>query len=388
MERIEITEGVGLTALRTDKFVRTTLCYSFIMSSSRHIATGVNLISAVFNANIRSLYNSLERMNGAEVYSSVVKKGGYIILALYGECEPCFLDEVNKILSDTIFNLDINSVNTMQAIASCTDCCRLRLNDKRGFARERCIELLYKEDAFGVCGDGYEELFGEVDICGFYDYMLSKAEIEVFCIGDITDNGYSSVYDSLCVAPRAAVEKNRAIATTLRNKRVNDIEDVNRCSLCIAYSLRSGDYEAQLLANELLGGSAGSELFNSVREGDALCYYIAGRLYRYRPLIIVEAGIAAESCEKVVDSVDKAIGGFTADEEAVNTAKAMVCGSYVMLKDLPSGLADFYLSGQLLGDGRDIDEFIRSINAVDIDRVNAALKGCERELVYTLGGLQ
>src|SRR5699024_1037589 len=89
-------------------------------------------------------------------------------------------------------------------------------------------------------------------------------------------------------------------------------------------------YNGLLLASGILGGGPNSKLFLNVREKESLAYYIGSQIYKFKSLMIVDAGIDFKMFEKTIEIVRANLdemreGMFT--EEDIDISKKAISSS-------------------------------------------------------------
>ncbi|MDR1688258.1 MAG: insulinase family protein [Clostridiales bacterium] len=230
MELINISNGVKLHALQTQKFKTVTVCLLIRRKLTRAEATLNALLPGVlrrgcekFNT-LTKINRELEGMYGAVFDADVVKKGEEQIIqffmefvnagepeingtsagkipadkapkAEYSPAEPpqsaerralSFLAEIlqNPLTENGGFRADIVSSeaeNLKTAIEG-------RLNNKAEYAKLKCVEIMCENEAFGIYGDGYaEDLPGITPVKLFWHYkrVLKESPAEFIIIGNI-----------------------------------------------------------------------------------------------------------------------------------------------------------------------------------------------------------
>lgn len=386
MEITEYKDGIEIYKEVTDRFAASNICMVFILPINKKTATGINIMANLLieaSDKRADIYNSLAEMGGAEIGCSVVKKGSNIILQIYGRVLHKYIENMLEIMRTIIAEPTMSIEAIHRAKRMTEDNIRLSYNNKRAYAKARTIELMYDGRGAGVCGDGYINEIGDIDINGFYDYMLNNANIKLFSIGRECK---TEKLISFVKQENRAVKKYVREMPILNNERINEKDSVNQCRLCMGYTYNADDYEAGVIANELLGGNAGSQLFSNIREGQSLCYYVTAILYRFSPVMLIEAGIDPKCTEKAIEGIKKAVDSFEVDTKAMNKAIQSVISGYKLLYDSPSGIMDFYLGQSICGDSDNIDEFAKRFEKVDEQRIKAVIKSLKPVIYYSLGG--
>jgi predicted Zn-dependent peptidase len=257
-----------------------------------------------------------------------------------------------------------------------------KLNDKRGYASERLIELMCEGEPFGISGDGYIEDFGDVNgqsLYSAYRTLLAEGAVELYIVGNISrgeaesyvSNHFEAVNPHVReVADFVTKEKQPIRYHTIRN-------DIAQSVLTIGIRTNSQSYPKLAVANEILGGSATSRLFNKVREKLGMCYYIGSQLYRYKGIIAVQAGIEQKNAEAVIEEVSRELNTLankTADEKEIKKAKDSITARLVTAEDYPQRLIDLLLSFSVANEPYSVQRLIDDISGVESESIKEVLE--------------
>ena len=75
------------------------------------------------------------------------------------------------------------------------------------------------------------------------------------------------------------------------------------------------DWYTALVLKEILCGAGSSLLYDNVRQKNGLCYYIGGKIMRFRMAYVIDAGVAPGNEEKTVELIDESIKNFITEFE-------------------------------------------------------------------------
>ena len=206
----EIKKGIKLHVLNTDKF-KTNLVAVFLTTKlERETVTANALISAVLRRGTNNMKTQeeiskqLEELYGASFDCGIDKTGDNQVLKFYIESvNDAFLPQSNEnILKKSIENiLDIifnpliennafkkeyveqEKSNMKQRIAG-------RIDNKRRYALDRCIEEMYKGKPFGLYRFGYVEdidNINEVSLYERYKQLIDQCKIDIFVSGNVNE---------------------------------------------------------------------------------------------------------------------------------------------------------------------------------------------------------
>jgi predicted Zn-dependent peptidase len=401
VDTVQVWDGINLRTFETEKFGVNSLCVLFRNKLKRNEVTINALLASVLDCGTmkygsRKNFRAFLEENNIEYYADIVKKGEEQIIELYFEFMPSDRKSVFELIADIINQPFITDDVVERKKEVLKKTIHSRIDDKKIYAKERCIELMCEGEPFSLCGDGYEEDIDYItteDVKNRFKSMVNTAAVEIFSVG--TDSEYD-----IC---RAIVEylplKGRYVdmptaewqcgKKAVREER--EACDVVQTRLCVGIRTNipplGNEWYNAMVANELLGGSSNSLLFSRVREKEGLCYYISSTLYRYKALMVVQAGIKSENCEAVTDMIKKAFSeakkGFE-HEDTVEAAKA-VANRILMTADSASGIMDFYL-GQVISGDKPMSIEVVSKKTAAVTKSNEFLKSAFIDTVYVLEG--
>lgn len=341
---------------------------AFILKITRKNAVGSALLAEIFNNGSRAFKGPVEmntrlnNMDGAVFNAGCVKKGDNICLCVSLECLKSVPDHTAEgFIDDIIFKPQLNgeAFDTFvfkKAYEALKERILCRRDSKKSYAMDRCIEEMYGGDGFGIPEDGFiEDLEGYTaeELFRLYDRaILSGQHIEKGITGDVTQEN---------------------IPCTKGVKDIDEDMDTEQGRLCLGFTAEGAEYIPLLLLNEILGGNAGSRLFNTVRERENLCYYVNSTAFRLKSIITVQAGIEKEAKDKAAELIVKAVedikNNITAED--VKRAKESVRNILLSKQERLYGLMDNIID-RVIG-GEDLDEMLKQADTVSVkDTVKAA----------------
>ena len=275
-----------------------------------------------------------------------------------------------------------------------------RANNKRIYARLRCLEEMCREEPFGVHGDGYAEDLDALTAVGLfahYNEIINKAPVEIITVGDCSEAEAAfgaSLFDfpseRFVAAPTKPAAK-RLPPTKPKPKPIAEAAAVAQGKLCIglraAAPQKGQAYYALLVANAIFGGGGDSKLFAHLREKAQLCYYVHSIFYRFTSILLIESGIASSDFAKAEtlmaeqsDHMRK--GNITAQE--LDKAKRALSKHFRGLADTPSALSDFMLSQALADEALTPEEAAACVEAVTEEACKDAFANIFVDTIYRL----
>ncbi len=360
------TNIFGMAFINTvtrDNVIRSAILSEIFLNSSKLFKTPVEI------------NRRLNRMRGAVYNAGVCRKGDSLCLTVTLETLKSVTEnEARAFLDDIIFKplVDGDAFET-NIFNKAADTVRKRIlsykDDKKIYAAQRCLEEMFDHKGYGIPDDGYIEDIDKVDAEGLYRYygkLISSVNIDKGIVGEKPFERASVCSDIKDIAENMGAAQGR---------------------LCMGYCAEEADETALFVLNEIIGGNAGSKLFNEVREKENLCYYVNSSVHRFKNIIIVQAGIdkkARDKTEAIIESsIEELKKGIT--KEDIDKAKTAVKNIYLHKADDPYGRVDEMLDIALYGKNMAIDNRIQMLESVDMEDVLKALDSLELKTKYFLG---
>ena len=390
MYTINLTEGVDLHIVKTDKFNTITFCFLLRTPLKFSTATSNALIAkSILNGtsnfkNQHKLEIHLENIDTI-ISSEILKKGEEHIVELYVKTTKNYLEEAVKTLGDIVLNPLFNNIDSAKIALKNT--ILSQYNNKRVYALNKFIENMCKEEAYSINGDGYVEDIEKISPHKYYKELLLCSKIDIIALGNIDEVLFTNyIKKHIPLSPRKiTLTPCEYIYTPEKIKNINENIDITQAKLCIGFRANvdpiSNDWYKLVLANELFGGSANSAIFMEARESQSLCYYISSKLLRYKSIMVVEAGIDHKNKDKVVNIIKKAISNIS--EDNLEIAKTNIINSYKMAQDEPERIIDLVLGGLIAGQITSFEEAIENIKS--IKSTDNILQNCKLDTIYMLG---
>ena len=282
------------------------------------------------------------------------------------------------------------------------DLIRSRVNDKRSYAVQRCIEEMCCYEDFAV------SRFGSLEECESIHYkkltkhyreLVRTCPVEIFYCGRSASRAVcAALRDAFAGMPRGEI--NWDIGTDLRMNAVEDqvryVEermDVTQGKLVMGFRLGECMEEPNRAAlhvfNAVFGSGATSKLFLNVREKLSLCYYASSAIVLRKGLMLVSSGVAFENFEKARDEIfaqlDAVKKGEISDEE-MTWARRAVASDLRATLDSQGDLEGFWLSQALDGLDYGPAELAELVGEVTKEDVMAVANSLECDLIYFLRG--
>ena len=412
----EIKKGITLHVLNTDKF-KTNLVAIFLTTKlERETVTANALISAVLRRGTNTMKTQeeiskqLEELYGASFDCGIDKTGDNQVLKFYIETvNDAFLPQANEnILKksienilDLIFNplvennafkkeyVEQEKNNMKQRIEG-------RIDNKRRYALDRCIEEMYKGKPFGLYRFGYvEDLnnMNEVNLYERYKQLIKQCKIDIFVSGNVKGEVENIITENQNVKnleEREPSYNKESKKNTVKQGEKIEKMDVMQGKLVVGLDVNSQNEDEKynvMIYNTILGGSANSKIFQNVREKANLAYEAGSRYFKYKDNIFVSCGIEISNYEKALNLVKKQLedmknGDFT--EEEVENAKKAIISSIKTIDDEQDTSITYYFGQEMSGNQKSVEEYIERIGKVTKEDIIKVANKVETNTIYFL----
>ena len=419
--RTELLPGVFLTHLRTDKFKTACLSVNLLTQLNRETAAMNALIPAVLRRgttrwrDMEQLSRRMDELYGTAIEPVIRRIGEIHCLGFFASFpEPAYLPGGENLLGE-VCSLTAElllSPNTRGGLLlpqyvdsekeKLADLIRSRVNDKRSYALQRCIEEMCCYEDFAV------SRFGSLEECESIHYkkltkhyreLVRSCPVEIFYCGRSANRAVcAALRDAFGGMPRGEI--NWDIGTDLRMNAVEDhvryVEermDVSQGKLVMGFRLgecmEEPDRAELHVFNAVFGSGATSKLFLNVREKLSLCYYASSAIVLRKGLMLVSSGVAFENFEKARDEIfaqlEAVKKGEISDEE-MTWARRAVASDLRATMDSQGDLEGFWLSQALDGLDYGPRELAELVGEVTKEDVMAVANSLECDLIYFLRG--
>ncbi len=408
--------GVRFNFIKNNKF-KTSMIGVFFSTPMTAKNVSINaLIPAILRRGteklptMKEISKKLESLYGAKFDCGVSKKGENQIIRFYGEAvnkkytgtNQDTLGELADLINDVIFNpvLDNGKFKAdyvSQEKEQVKDIIESRKNDKVQYALERCYELMFEGEPFGLCEFGTTDRIDKItddELMNGYRDMLNDYQVDVVVSGDLTEEEYKNIISKFKFSPRKALEITEPKKVNVEKvKDYTEKFDINQGKLSLGYRVNidtnSDDYYKMLVYNGILGGGVQSKLFQNVREKNSLAYYAFSRYEKIKSVMGISCGIEIPNHQKALDTIleqveDMKNGKITA-EEYETTLKTLE-NSLNSMRDEQAQMLDFNYTQILLGTNKTLEEIIENVKKVQISDVVDVAKYVELDTIYFMTG--
>jgi len=355
-------------------------------------------------------YNTIRKINlktdelfGAVFDTSIIKKGEEQILHFFIDVieKKEFVEKAIEFLAEIIKNplvenegfkkefVDGEKENLKYEIYG-------RKNNKKEYARLRCVEIMCENEPFGIYGDGYVEDLEKIDeknLYKHYRYIIDNYALEFYYVGNISKDNFNEYigkyFDN--VSKDNIKFKENIVFSKKNINVVKESENLSQGKLCIGIRTdikpNSDEFYTLLVANEIFGGGANSKLFLKLREEKGLCYYINSFVYRFKTIISIQSGIKKEDFDNVIDLIKESIEEIQEGNFEKKDFDSAICGlikKYESILDYPSGIMDFCLAQNMLGDNRSLRDVTKKFENISMRDISEVMKKIYIDTIYFL----
>lgn len=399
----------NLHIVNTKKFKTITVDICFREKINKDEITLRNLLKEIMvNASYdypseRELIKATEELYDLKLLTSTYRIGIYNFLSM----KIRFLNEkytekgMNyasiKLLLDLIFKpkLDADFEKCKNKIEKSI----LSLNDNKvKYAISKLLEstkdMPYSYNFYGNIEDLNKITIEDIKKC--YENLLTNDIIDIFVVGEVNPEEIKNIFKENFKVKTFHKVDNKVIVKELTPRAKTNIireqDDINQIQLTILCSLNSiTEYERKyvsLVYSEMLGGSANSILFDTVREKNSYAYYVNSIIKPYDNNMIIYSGIHEDNEKEVIKLIKKCLKDITKgkfNDEIFQSSKNTIISSLKASLDNPIGIINNCLSNILVSSPT-IEEKIKIIEKITKEEVINFSKKITIHTIYILEG--
>lgn len=399
----------NLHIVNTKKFKTITVDICFREKINKDEITLRNLLKEIMvNASYdypseRELIKTTEELYDLKLLTSTYRIGNYNFLSM----KIRFLNEkytekgMNyasiKLLLDLIFKpkLDADFEKCKNKIEKSI----LSLNDNKvKYAISKLLEstkdMPYSYNFYGNIEDLNKITIEDIKKC--YENLLTNDIIDIFVVGEVNPEEIKNIFKENFKVKTFHKVDNKVIVKELTPRAKTNIireqDDINQIQLTILCSLNSiTEYERKyvsLVYSEMLGGSANSILFDTVREKKSYAYYVNSIIKPYDNNMIIYSGIHEDNEKEVIKLIKKCLKDITKgkfNDEIFLSSKNTIISSLKASLDNPIGIINNCLSNILVSSPT-IEEKIKIIEKITKEEVINFSKKITIHTIYILEG--
>lgn len=359
IKKQEIKQGIKLHTINTNKFKTNLVAVFLTVPITRENVTFNSVLSSVLRRGSKNMptqeqiSRELENMYGASFDCGISKTGDNHILKFYIETindrflpqngENMLKQSIEKLL-EIVFNpliengkfkeeyVEQEKNNVKRRIEG-------KIDNKAKYAMERCLEEMYKDEAYGLYTYGYVEdleQIGPENLYRYYKELINTCKIDIFVSGKIDSDISNLLIENENIKNLQSRESNYIPTKTIEKEKVEEKEvsesmDVTQGKLIIGMDINIEEEKKKYkvsVYNAILGGSATSKLFQEVREKASLAYSASSNFLRHKGNIIISCGIEIKNYQKALEIIRKQLenmkSGNITEEEIENSKKGII----------------------------------------------------------------
>ncbi len=412
-----IYDGINFTNISDDRFKTMRLSIAFFMPLAKETASSNGIVPFILRRSCKeypdftALNKKLAKLYGAHLYASVNKRGETQVLIIsivsidnrYAINNENMEQEIAKLLCSVIFNplLDENNNFSIDDIEQerrqMIEYLDAEYNNKRSYAKIRCLELMCKDEKFSInCFGDKDHLscLKSGDIYDAYKNMLTTARIEIMALGALNSDFVFDIFKNEFkkIDRKTTSECNTHIIKSKdKPQEFTEQMDVAQCKLVLGFRCdvkpSNKDKISMKLMSAVFGATPYSKLFLNVREKMSLCYYCQSSYDRYKDIMFVQSGVEKDNLEKAkkeilnqLDEIKK--GNF--DESDLESAKMSIINNILSVKDSLAAMEAFYLYQSPEPKTFSIEETIDIINSISKEDVINSANKVTLDTIYSL----
>lgn len=414
----KIGEGIYFTHIPETKFKNTRISFSFFSPLKKESISANALLADLLShgcseyPSLKTINQKLEEFYGSKISSNITKIGDYQVVTLsaigpddkFIPNTPPNVQNLFKLLCMMIFepNLNEESFNTQDLEREkyqLIEEIKSEKSDKRFYARQRCEEIMCKNELYGLNELGTIENAKNLTCDSVYyawKKLLSNSHIEIIMTGaSASEPLVEKIKEKFKTIERnyVAGSDTKIIESAKEITTVEEHQNLVQSKLVMGFRTKvakpSKDVSAFKVLNALFGGTPQSKLFVNVREKLSLCYYCSSRYNPHKGILMVESGVEKHNITKARREIleqlkDITLGNFS-DKELEET-KLFLIQNLKQCNDKINALGQYYLSQAFDEKKKNFEDLIQEISEVTREKVIELSSGITLDTIYTLSG--
>lgn len=414
---LTLADGVEGIFVKNERFNTTLVSCNLYLPLKKDTAAHYALLPFILTScskkypDFSRLNYKLNRMYGARIDASAEKYGDFQLLRMnvsvindrYTLDGESLVRQAAELLLGLIFEPNTENGEFAQSDLArekrkAIEHIKGEYSEKRIYAKNRLIEEMYRDEAYGVpkCGTvaDVEAITGK-SLYEAWESMLKNAYIRFQVVGAAVPAG---LFEEISQRFSGVVRENitdcklsSATKALSQPKTVTEPMEVSQGKLCMGFSCEvcgNDDNTLPLMVmSDIFGGGPYSRLFSNVREKMSLCYYCSASAVRQKGLLTVESGVETANANKayceILNQLEIVKKGEFTDFEFESSIKS-ICDSLNSYNDSQVSLDTWYAlkaNNSKLYSPADIAEKIKTVTRQE---VIAAAKGVKLHTVYKL----
>ena len=415
--REKLADNVFFNEINVTRFKTMRLTAIALLPLEKDTASDFALLTQVLTRSCEefpdftALSKKLSSLYGASLSAGVRKVGESLALtfSIAGIDDRYALDGdvVSKELSDLLLKVIFepkftdgvfDTEEVEQERRQLIDLADSEFNDKRVYANSRLIEIMCKNEAYGIKRYGSRETILKCtpkSLKSAWERMLTGARFEVFYVGGASAEGAKEIFRERFsqIERKAETVSTEIIRKATDVSKVSETMDISQAKMLMGFrtDCSAGDEDtfAMRLMNVILGSGTRSKFFLNIREKQSLCYYCFSRYNRFKGILTVESGVENSNTQRTVDAVLHELeevkkGNFT--DEDLSLAKLSVSSDFLSLCDTVTGNEEWFVSQIADREFLTVEETTEKFRNVTKEDVIRCANKLTLDTVYILSG--
>lgn len=412
-----LADNVYFNDIKVDRFKTMRLTAIALLPLEKDTASDFALLTQVLTRScaefpdFTALSKKLSSLYGASLSAGLRKVGESLALTFsisgiddrYALGDDIVSKELSELLLKVLFEPKLtdgvfDSEEVEQERRQLIDLADSEFNDKRVYANSRLIELMCKNEAFGIKRYGSLENIIKVTPESLYrawQRMLKGASFEIFYVGGAPSESAQDIFKEKFASIKRAPEKlhTEIIREASELNMVKETMEISQAKMLMGFRTNcsvgdDGTFPMRLM-NVILGSGTRSKFFTNIREKQSLCYYCFSRYNRFKGILTVESGVENSNTQRTVDAVLHELeeirkGNFT--DEDLRFAKLSVASDFVSICDTVTGNEEWFVSQLTEPEFMTVEETTARFNAVTKEEIIKAANKLTLDTVYILKG--
>ena len=401
IKRLNVSDNLRLTSVRTDKFKAGTLTLHIQAPVSAESVAFASVLCGVLKRgnkkypSVSSLYRRLDELYASSLDIRTSFNSNEISLSLsselldnsYAPCGTDILDGVIELMAQSLLcplaDGDAFPEDTVEReITTIRNALLAESNNTHSYSLIRVKEMLHRANPDYPT---IEAMLGSLErvnahsLWEFYQSLISYAPLDAFYVGSSDAETvaqklrhYFGNFNPTKRFDVGAKLPDAPFPFEVRSEKMS----VSQGKLALGFhsdvNLATGDYHAAIMFNEIFGCSPVSKLFMNVREKMGLCYYCSSSYNTFSGSLIVASGI--ENSKRDIATREilaqlEAIKNGKISESELTAAKKSLVNVYRQSYDNPFDISNFYSSRLRLGINESIEDCIAAFEALSLDDI-------------------
>lgn len=416
LKTINVSTNFNLHLIKSEKFKTDLINLYFLRPLTKEEATLNTLLTRILDRGTKKYSTSqvlnqyMDELYGMSLVSDVAKIGERqeVQIKVQYPRSPIIgrslMVEAVNLLWEVVYNplveegkfqqsiFDIEKEQLKQEIES-------RINDKTGYAIDRCFEHMCAEENYRFYGYGdieYLETVTNEQLYEHYCHVVEHSRMDIVVIGDFDfDTTESLILSTFKGVGEEVIEvPEEVVNVPIKELRyVEESMQIQQAKLVIGYRDYTNRFDKAYYALQLFtliwGGMPSSKLFMNLREKESLCYYVGTKIDKLKGIVYVVSGIDFHQKDRALEIIDLEFDKMCAgdfDDEELRMAKKAIVSSLRSVSDFPNSFANFCYNQYMLGDPVEIEHYVNCYEAVTREDIMEAGRRIQKDLIYFLKG--